>query len=169
MSNVVSTTIVVERRESDTNRKIQYLVYFVSEVLSDSKSWYFHIMKLTYALVITAHKLSHYFQVHRIEVHTSSTLGKILNNREATSKIAKWVIELSMYDIIYKLLTTIKSQALNDFMAEWIEIQTPPNKREMKYWTINFNGSIQFQGVVAGILVTSLKGKVLSMSYKCIF
>jgi hypothetical protein len=169
MSNVVSTTIVVERGESDTNRKIQYLVYFVSEVLSDSKSWYFHIMKLTYALVITAHKLSHYFQVHRIEVHTSSTLGKILNNREATSKIAKWVIELSMYDIIYKLMTTIKSQALNDFMAEWIEIQTPPNKRELKYWTINFNGSIQFQGVVAGILVTSLKGKVLSMSYKCIF
>jgi hypothetical protein len=169
MSNMVSTAIVVERGESDTNRKIQYLVYFVSEVLSDFKSWYFHIMKLTYALLITAHKLSHYFQARRIEVHTSSTLGKILNNREATSKIAKWVIELSMYDIIYKPMTTIKSQALSDFMAEWIEIQTPPNKRELEYWTINFDGSIQFQGAVAGILVTSLKGKVLSMSYKCIF
>jgi hypothetical protein len=86
---VVSTTIVIERGESDTNRKIQYPVYFVCEVLSDSKSWYFHIMKLAYALLITFRKLSHYFQAHRIEVHTSSTLGEILNNREATSKIAK--------------------------------------------------------------------------------
>jgi hypothetical protein len=53
-SNVVSTTLVVERGEPDTNRMIQYPVYFVSEVLSDSKSQYFHIMKLTYALLITA-------------------------------------------------------------------------------------------------------------------
>jgi hypothetical protein len=58
---VVSITIIIERGESDTNHKIQYLVYFVSEVLSDSKSQYFHIMKLAYALLITTHKLSHYF------------------------------------------------------------------------------------------------------------
>jgi hypothetical protein len=119
---VVSTTIVVERGESDTNRKIQYPIYFVSKVLSDSKSQYFHIMKLTYALLITSCKLPHYFQAHWIEVHTSSTLGKILNNREATSKIAKWAMELSMYDIMYKPRTENKAQALSDFMTEWIEI-----------------------------------------------
>jgi hypothetical protein len=39
------------------------------------------------------------------------TLGEILNNREATGKIAKWAIELSLYDIIYKPRTTIKDQA----------------------------------------------------------
>jgi hypothetical protein len=60
-SNVVSTTIVIMRGESDTNRKFQYPVYFISEVLSDSKTRYFHIMKLTYAVLITARKLSHYF------------------------------------------------------------------------------------------------------------
>jgi hypothetical protein len=37
-SNVISTTIVVERGELDTNRKIQYPVFFISEVLSDSKT-----------------------------------------------------------------------------------------------------------------------------------
>jgi hypothetical protein len=61
---MVSTAIVVEQGELDTNRKVQYLVYFVSEALSDSKTRYFHIMKFAYALLITAHKLSHYFQVH---------------------------------------------------------------------------------------------------------
>jgi hypothetical protein len=102
---MVTTAIVIERRELDTNRKIQYPVYFVSEVLSDSKTQYFHIMKLAYVLLIMSSKLSHYFQAHQIEVHTSSTLDEILNNREATGKITKWAIELSMYDIIYKRRT----------------------------------------------------------------
>jgi hypothetical protein len=60
-SNVVSTTIIVEQGESDSNRKVQYPVYFISEVLSDSKTQYFHNMKLAYALLIMSHKLSHYF------------------------------------------------------------------------------------------------------------
>jgi hypothetical protein len=46
--------------------------------------------------------------VHQIEVHTSSTLGKILNNREATGKFVKWAIELFMYDIVFKPRTAIK-------------------------------------------------------------
>jgi hypothetical protein len=58
---VVSTAIIIERGESDTNHKVQYPVYFVSEVLSDYKTQYFHMMKLAYALLIIACKLSHYF------------------------------------------------------------------------------------------------------------
>jgi hypothetical protein len=64
ISNVDTAAIIVERRDLDTNRKIQYPVYFVSEVLSNSKTRYFHIMKVAYALLITARKLSHYFQAH---------------------------------------------------------------------------------------------------------
>jgi ribonuclease HI len=106
-----------------------------------------------------SHKLSHYFQVHQIEVHKSSTLGEILNNREATRKITKWVIELSMYDIIYEPRTTIKAQGLSNFVAKWIETQTPLKERELEYWTKNFDGSLQLQGAGAGILVTSPKGE----------
>jgi hypothetical protein len=156
---VVSTAIVVERGESYTNRKIQYPVYFISEVLSDSKTQYFHILKLAYALLIMSHKLSHYFQAHQIKVHTSSTLAKILNNREATRKIAKWAIDLSMHDMVYKPRTSIKAQALSDFIAECTETQTPPKERELEYWTINFDGSLQLQGAGEGILVTSHKGE----------
>jgi hypothetical protein len=152
-------TIVIERRESDTNHKIQYPIYFITEVLSDSKTQYFHIMKLTYALLITSRKLSHYFQVHPIKVHTSLTLGGILNNEEAIEKIAKWAIELSMYDIIYRPRTIIKAQSLSSFMDVWIVIQTPHKEREMEYWTINFNRSFQLEGAVVGIMVTSTKGE----------
>jgi ribonuclease HI len=88
-----------------------------------------------------------------------STLGEILNNREGTGTIAKWAFELSMYDIVYKPRTTIKAQALSNFMAECIEIQTPPKERELEYWTINSDGSVQLQGAGAGIQVTSPKGE----------
>jgi hypothetical protein len=44
-------------------------------------------MKLAYALLITSCKLTYYFHEHHIEVHTSSTLGEILKNREAPGKL----------------------------------------------------------------------------------
>jgi hypothetical protein len=72
-----------------------------------------------------------------------STLGEILYNREATGKITKWVVELSKYDIVYKPRTAIKAHALSDFMAKWTETQSPPKERELEYWTINFDGSLQ--------------------------
>jgi ribonuclease HI len=65
-----------------------------------------------------------------------------------------------MYDIVYKPRIVIKAQALSNFMAEWTKIQTPPKERELEYWTINFDGSLQHQGAGAGILVTSPKGEI---------
>jgi hypothetical protein len=53
-------------------------------------------------------------------------LGEILNNREATRKITKWAIEMSMYDIVYKPQMAIKAQMLSDFVVEWTETQSPP-------------------------------------------
>jgi hypothetical protein len=97
--------------------------------------------------------------VHQIKLHISLTLGEILNTKEATGKIAKWVIELSMHDIVCKPRIAIKAQALSDFIAEWRETQAPPKERKLEYWTINFDGSLQLQGVGAGILVTSPKGE----------
>jgi hypothetical protein len=115
------------------------------------------MMKLAYALLITSHNLSHYFQAHQIDVHNSAMLGEILNNREAIGKIAKWAIEFSMYGIIYNPQIAIKAHVLSDFMVLWTETQTPPKERELKYRTITFDASIQLQR--AGILVTSLKGE----------
>jgi hypothetical protein len=67
--------------------------------------------------------------------------------------------ELCMHDIIYKPRTAIKAQALREFVAYWTETQTPPKERELEYWTFNFDGSLQLQGVGAGIMLTSPKGE----------
>jgi dsDNA-binding SOS-regulon protein len=60
-THVVSTAIVVERQEDGHAYPVQRPVYFVSEVLLESKARYQPIQKLLYAVLITSRKLRHYF------------------------------------------------------------------------------------------------------------
>jgi hypothetical protein len=55
--NVVSSAIVVERQEDGHAYPVQRPVYFVSEVLSESKARYQLVQKLLYAVLITSRKL----------------------------------------------------------------------------------------------------------------
>jgi dsDNA-binding SOS-regulon protein len=56
-TKVVSTAIVVEREEEGHAYKVQRPVYYISEVLTESKIRYHHVQKLLYALLITSRKL----------------------------------------------------------------------------------------------------------------
>jgi hypothetical protein len=56
-TQVVSAAIVVERREEGHALPVQKPVYFISEVLSETKACYPQIQKLLYAVVLTRRKL----------------------------------------------------------------------------------------------------------------
>ena len=53
-THVVSTTIVVERPQEGHEYPAQRAVYYVSEVLSDSKVRYLAVQKLLYAILMTS-------------------------------------------------------------------------------------------------------------------
>jgi hypothetical protein len=55
-TQVVSATIVVERREEGQALPVQRPVYFISEVLSETKIRYPQIQKLLYAVILTRRK-----------------------------------------------------------------------------------------------------------------
>ena len=104
-------------------------------------------------------KLKHYFQEHPITVVSSARLSDIIQNREATGRIAKWSIELGSYHIKYEPRTAIKSQTLVDFINDWTELQGLPEQPTTKYRSMHFDGSRQLQGSGAGMVLTSPKGE----------
>jgi hypothetical protein len=105
----VSAAIVVEKEEEGHVYKVQWPVYYVSEVLTDSKIRCSQVQKLLYALLITFHKLRHYFKGHKITMITHFPLGYILHNRDATGRISKWAVELGALNIDFSLRKAIKS------------------------------------------------------------
>jgi hypothetical protein len=124
---VVSTIIVVEREELGHVYKVQRPVYFISEVLNKSKARYPQVQKLIYAILITSQKLKYYFDGYQVVVKTNFPLGDIIQNKDANGRIIKWAIELCPYSIKFKGRTSIKSQALVDFIIERTDLSAPPD------------------------------------------
>ena len=105
----VSVAIVVERKEAGKEHPVQRPVYYISEVLIESKQRYPHWQKLVYGVFMASRKLKQYFQGHSITVVSSAPLGDIIQNWEATGRIAKWSIELGPYGLKYVPRTAVKS------------------------------------------------------------
>ena len=68
--------------------------------------------------------------------------------------MAKWAIELIPLDIKFEAKKAIKSQAIADFLAEWIEQQLPTQVHS-EHWTMFFDGSKMLNGSGAGVVLVS--------------
>jgi ribonuclease HI len=154
-TQVVSATIVVERREEGHALLVQRSVYFISEVLSETKIRYPQIQKLLYVVILTRRKLRHYFESHPVTVVSSFPLGDIIQCREASGRIAKWAVELMGETISFAPRKAIQSQALADFLAEWVDTQLPTAPIQPKLWTMYFDGSLMKTRAGAGLLFIS--------------
>jgi hypothetical protein len=66
-------------------------------------------------------KLKHYFLAHTVQIVFDQPLARILQSKEAIGQIAQWVMEIGQYDVEFIPRWAIKSQALTDFITEWID------------------------------------------------
>jgi ribonuclease HI/transposase InsO family protein len=130
-------------------------------VLSETKIRYLQIQKLLYAAILMRRKLRHYFESHPVTVVSSFPLGEIIQCREASSRIAKWEVEIMGETISFAPRKAIKSQVLVDFMAEWVDTQLPTAPIQPELWTMYFDGSLMKTGAGADLLFISPLGKHL--------
>nr|XP_017245025.1 PREDICTED: uncharacterized protein LOC108216700 [Daucus carota subsp. sativus] len=153
---------------------LQLPVYYVSKRLLDAETRYTNMERLVFALLLAARKLRPYFQAHKIEVRTSYPLRQVLYKPEASGRMLKWAVELGQFDIDYKPRSSIKGQALADFILEFpndpVLVEEIPNtEAEVKtgeeeeasypWWVMNVDGAVNQDGAGAGILLTSPEGR----------
>jgi ribonuclease HI len=157
--SVVSAALVQEKLEEQTKKQVP--VYFVSEVLSLSKKNYTELEKVLYAVLMASRKLQYYFQAYHIIVPSSQPLKDIMRNREATGRIGKWAAKLNEFTIDYMHRSSIQSQALTDFIADWTPgAHEEEISKDTEAWTVFCDGSWgTFGAGAAAVLVAPSKVK----------
>lgn len=162
--HAVSSVLVKEHEES------QSPVYYASKSLVEAETRYTSLKKLVLALTVISTKLRHYFVTHKIHVMTNFPLRLVLSKPELIGQMAKWSIRLSTYDIVYEPRTSIKSQALVDFVADFSpnqmeqaeeELQRLISNTELQSWTLYMDGASNVNGTKLRLVLKSPQGNVM--------
>jgi len=115
--------------------------------------------KLALALIMASRKLRPYFQCHPIAVVTAYPLRNILHKHELSSRLTKWAIELSEYEITYQPRTAIKSQVLADFVADFSQGMHLEAEKELQVLMVQTRG-LGFYSLIVRLM---LKGAGLGI------
>ena len=111
--------------------------------------------KVLFAVVMASRKLKPYFQSHRITVRNIQPLKKTLEGKNKSSRVTNWANQLADFGIEYEPRTTIKAQALADFIAESTIPHLPIANQE---WKLYVDGSSTQYASGAGLLIISSAG-----------
>ena len=152
------STSAVLVRDKD---RVQHPVYYCNRALRGAEERYPRMDKLILALVTAARKLRPYFQAHTIEIPTKYPMKQVLHKPETLGRLMKWAIELSEFDIRYKLKTAIKGKVLADFVMEFTSAEPTENTQtttDIPIWRLSIDGAANAQGSGAGLILTSLEG-----------
>ena len=76
---------------------------------------------------------------------------------------------MAPHTIFYQPRTTIKSQALADFLVDWDKTQYMPPVPDSTYWRMHFDGTKIRTSLGAGLVLTSPKGNKLRYTLKILF
>ncbi|KAJ9535840.1 hypothetical protein OSB04_un001005 [Centaurea solstitialis] len=122
-------------------------------------------------------RLIYYVSKSFLDAETRYTSMTVLRKPELKGRLAKWSIYLSGFDLEYKPKTAIKSQALADFIAEFILGTKPPSHDEVnnvtiqdnKPWILHVDGSSNVRGSGLGVVLKSSHGGNMVYSIRCEF
>ena len=164
MTEHAVSSVLVQESKGD-----QKPVYFVSKVLHGAEVRYPTIEKAALAIVVSARRLRHYFQNHRVKVMTDLSIRYILQKPDISGRLVKWAIELSEYGIQYESRGPIRAQFLADFL---VELSKPPvGDRHVKEisWILSVDVASNLKGSGAGIVLEGPEGVLIEQSLRFAF
>ncbi|GKU97609.1 hypothetical protein SLEP1_g10736 [Rubroshorea leprosula] len=111
-------------------------------------------------------KLRAYFQSHQIGVYTDLPLKKILQKPKLSGRLIGWSVELSEYDIKFQQRTTIKGQAVADFLMECLSATVEEKAPEHPVWVLCVDGAASIEGSGARAMLAPIYGLKLASELK---
>ena len=121
--------------------------------------------KLAPTLMIASRKLRPYFHSHTIRVLGNYPLRQVLQKLDSSSRLLKWTINLSQFEIEFQPRPVIKGQALVDFIAKFSHtLDERPEEApgtlspKIPHWGLYVDGPSNDGGSRAGLTLISLKG-----------
>jgi len=106
-------------------------------------------------LIVSARRLRPYFQAHTIIVLTDQPIRQVLAKPDISGRMTKWAIELGEFDILYHPRTSLKGQAVANFIAEFTEgdiISLDPKEDHQDKWSLYVDGSSSKRGCGGGFI-----------------
>jgi hypothetical protein len=118
---------------------------------------------------MTTRKLKHYFLAHTVRVVSDRPLAWVPHSREAIGWIAQWAMEIGQYDVEFVPRWTIKSEALEDFIVEWMDSGLRGIDELPDYWVMHFDRSYTLKGTRAGMVLIPPEGDALKYAIQLEF
>jgi len=140
----------------------------VSKVLHGAEVRYPTIEKAALAIVVSARRLRHYFQNHKIKVMTDLPIRYILQKEDISGRLVKWAIELSEYGLQYESRGPIRAQFLADFL---VELSDPIGDRQTDVfsWILFVDGASNLKGSGVRVVLEGLEGVLIEQSLRFAF
>jgi ribonuclease HI len=158
-TQVVSVVIVVERAEEGHALPIQRPVYYISEVLSDTKARYPQVQKTALRGGPRAAQASPLLRGPPCHGDFLLSARRDHPQSRRSGQDRQVVGGVDGETLAYAPRKAIKSQILADFVAEWTDTQLSPPQIQAECWTLYFDGSVMKTGASAGLLFVSTLGE----------
>jgi ribonuclease HI len=120
-------------------------------------------------LIVSIRRLRPYFQAHTIKVLTEYPLKKILQKPDISGWLVNWAVELGEFDIDFLPRTTIKGQALADFLVEFSGFPEEVGLPVGDAWVACVDGLSTRKRSGDGVVIISPKGERWEFTIKLAF
>ncbi|KAL5574607.1 hypothetical protein UlMin_016306 [Ulmus minor] len=163
--------------------RVERPVYYLSRLVHGAECNYSLIEKQCLALVYVAQRLRHYMLVHKVCLMSKSNpFQYMMNNPIPSSRLTRWILALSEFDIRVVSPTAKRSQSLAELLATFPTAESDLIKDEVhgeahevatieeeQKWQLMFDGAAAAGKGGIGIVLIGPESQVITKACKIMY